>query len=112
MAGIEIQNYRGDFEDIVELTYRVWMPEYGGKTWIPLPQAAFLREKLSPESDVVAEADAAFAAGEAAVEDQPEWIWFERGSLGRTKIKSPERGNGRRDKRHLIFTMPRAEGKS
>jgi hypothetical protein len=43
-----------------------------------------------------------------AVEDQPDWIWFMRGSLGRTKIKSPERGNGRRDKRHLIIRMPRA----
>src|SRR3954447_6901933 len=53
MAGIEIQNYRGDFEDIVELTYRVWMPEYGEKTWIPLPEAAFLREKLSPETGAV-----------------------------------------------------------
>src|SRR3954452_5236268 len=50
MAGVDIRDYRGDFEDVVELAYRVWVPEYGGKTWIPLPEAAFLREKFASET--------------------------------------------------------------
>jgi Acetyltransferase (GNAT) domain len=50
MAGVDIRDYRGDFEDIVELAHRVWVPEYGGKTWIPLPEAAFLREKFASET--------------------------------------------------------------
>src|SRR5215218_4274042 len=53
MAGVDIRDYRGDFEDIVELAHRVWVPEYGGKTWIPLPEAAFLREKFAPKTGAV-----------------------------------------------------------
>jgi hypothetical protein len=53
MAGVDIRDYRGDFEDIVELAHRVWVPEYGGKTWIPLPEAALLREKFAPETGAV-----------------------------------------------------------
>ena len=46
MAGIEIRDYEGDFEDVVELTRRVWVPEYGGATWVPIPDAAFLRWRV------------------------------------------------------------------
>src|SRR3954454_15536492 len=53
MAGVEFREYHGNFDDIVELTFRVWLPEYGGKTWIPLPEAAFLREKLAPKTGAV-----------------------------------------------------------
>ena len=53
MAGIEIRDYEGDFEDVVELTRRVWVPEYGGQTWVPIPDAAFLRWKLAPRSGAV-----------------------------------------------------------
>ena len=53
MAGIEIRDYEGDFEDVVELTRRVWVPEYGGATWVPIPDAAFLRWKLGPHSGAV-----------------------------------------------------------
>ncbi len=50
MAAVEFRDYRGDFEDIVALTARVWLPEYGGRIWFPMPEAGFLREKLSAES--------------------------------------------------------------
>src|SRR3954468_6573286 len=53
MAGVDIRDYRGDFEDVVELAYRVWVPQYGGKTWIPLPEAAFLREKFGQGTGAV-----------------------------------------------------------
>ena len=53
MAAIEIRDYDGDFEDVVELTRRVWVPEYGGHTWVPIPDAAFLRWKLAPQSGAV-----------------------------------------------------------
>ena len=41
MQGIEL--YHGDFEDVAELTRRVWLPEYGGKTWVALPDGPFFR---------------------------------------------------------------------
>jgi hypothetical protein len=50
MAGIEIRDYRGDFEDIVEFVRRVWLREYHGKIWIPIPDVTFLRWRLSPKS--------------------------------------------------------------
>jgi hypothetical protein len=50
MAAVEFRDYQGDFEDIVALTARVWLPEYGGRIWFPMPEASFLREKLSAES--------------------------------------------------------------
>jgi Acetyltransferase (GNAT) domain len=50
MAAVEFRDYQGDFEDIVALTERVWLPEYGGRIWFPMPEAGFLREKLSPQS--------------------------------------------------------------
>jgi hypothetical protein len=43
MAGIEIREYCGDFEDLVELTRRVWTAVYAGKMWFSLPDAATLR---------------------------------------------------------------------
>jgi hypothetical protein len=51
MPTIEIRGYRGDFEDIAELVRRVWIPEYGGKMWFPLPDASFFRWQLGAESD-------------------------------------------------------------
>jgi len=39
----DIELYRGDFEDVAELTRRVWLPEYGGKTWVALPDGPFFR---------------------------------------------------------------------
>jgi hypothetical protein len=53
MAAVEFKEYRGDFEDVVALTARVWLPEYGGRIWFPMPEAAFLREKLAPDSGVL-----------------------------------------------------------
>src|SRR5471032_678711 len=53
MATVEFRDYEGDFEDIVELTRRVWVPEYSGQAWVPIPDAAFLRSKLAPQSGAV-----------------------------------------------------------
>jgi hypothetical protein len=50
MQRLEIRDYEGDFEDIVDLAHRVWVPEYGGRIWIPLPEAAFLRQKAGPQT--------------------------------------------------------------
>jgi hypothetical protein len=50
MQGVELQDYRGDFEDITELVRRVWIAEYGGKTLVPIPDAAFLRWRVGSES--------------------------------------------------------------
>lgn len=50
MAGIEIRDYHGDFADLAEFGRRVWIDEYGGKTWVPIPDAAFMRWRVSPES--------------------------------------------------------------
>jgi hypothetical protein len=51
MQGVELQDYRGDFEDIVQLVRRVWIPQYhGGKTLVPVPDAAFLRWRVGPQS--------------------------------------------------------------
>jgi hypothetical protein len=46
MPDIEIRDYCGDFEDIAEFVRRIWIPEYGGKMWFPLPDAAFFRWHL------------------------------------------------------------------
>jgi hypothetical protein len=43
MAGIEIREYCGDFEDLVELSRRVWIPQYAGRMWFSLPDARTLR---------------------------------------------------------------------
>jgi hypothetical protein len=43
MAGIEIHEYDGDFEDLTELTRRAWTTEYAGKAWFSLPEAPALR---------------------------------------------------------------------
>ena len=43
MAGIEIREYCGDFEDLVELKHRVWVPQYSGRTWFSLPDAPTMR---------------------------------------------------------------------
>jgi hypothetical protein len=53
MAGVEIQDYRGDFEDVTDLTRRVWHQEYGGKVWAPIANAAFLSWRLGPRSGAV-----------------------------------------------------------
>lgn len=53
MAGIEIREYSGDFEDVIELSWRVWIAEYAGKTWAPLPDAEFLRQKFAPETGAI-----------------------------------------------------------
>jgi hypothetical protein len=53
MAALEVRQYVGDFEDIVALASRVWVGEYGGKTWAPLPEAAYLRERFAPETGAV-----------------------------------------------------------
>src|SRR5829696_7785485 len=50
MPPVEFREYSGDFEDIVDLAARVWMPEYGGRIWFPLPEPAFLRAKLAPQT--------------------------------------------------------------
>jgi hypothetical protein len=50
MAGIEIRDYRGDFNDLADFGRKVWLREYEGKTWIPIPDAAFMRWRVSPES--------------------------------------------------------------
>ena len=38
MQGVELQDYRGDFQDIAELVRR-WVAEYGGKHLVPIPDA-------------------------------------------------------------------------
>src|SRR5215213_10474020 len=53
MAALEIRDYQGDFGDVYELACRVWTREYGGKTWFPLPEADFWREKLAPGTGAV-----------------------------------------------------------
>jgi hypothetical protein len=53
MAGIEIRDYCGDFEDVTEFTRRVWAPEYGGKIWAPIADMAFLSWRLGPRSGAV-----------------------------------------------------------
>ncbi len=50
MKDIEIRRYSGDFEDIAELARRVWVVEYGGRTWVPIPDSGFLRWRLGPQS--------------------------------------------------------------
>jgi hypothetical protein len=47
MAGIEIRDYCGDFEDLVQLAERALMPYYG-RIWAALPDVNFLRWQLSP----------------------------------------------------------------
>lgn len=53
MARLEIRQYAGDFEDVVEHARQVWIGEYAGKTWAPLPDAAFLREKFAQTTGAV-----------------------------------------------------------
>lgn len=50
MPSVEIREYSGDCEDLVELAKRVWIPEYGGRIWFPMPEAGFLRDKLATEA--------------------------------------------------------------
>ncbi|MFY9698164.1 MAG: hypothetical protein WAK34_07535 [Rhodoplanes sp.] len=42
MASTEIREYCGHFEDLAELNRRVWIPEYAGRMWFSLPDAATL----------------------------------------------------------------------
>jgi hypothetical protein len=50
MQGVELQDYRGDYEDIAELVRRVWIAEYGGRILVPIPDVAFLRWRMGPQS--------------------------------------------------------------
>ena len=56
MPAVEIRSYCGDFEDVAELMGRVWMPEYRGRLWVPIPDAAYLRWRFGPESRAVCSA--------------------------------------------------------
>ncbi|MFL6798585.1 MAG: GNAT family N-acetyltransferase [Xanthobacteraceae bacterium] len=49
MSRIEIRDYHGDFEDVGDLVRRVWIPEYSGKVWFPLPDAAFFRWSIGAQ---------------------------------------------------------------
>jgi hypothetical protein len=53
MLAVEIRSYCGDFEDVAELMRRVWLPEYCGKLWVPIPDAEYLRWRFGPESKAV-----------------------------------------------------------
>ena len=53
MEGIDIRDYLGDFEDVAELTRRVWDHEYGGRVWIPVADASYLSWRLSPACNAV-----------------------------------------------------------
>jgi hypothetical protein len=46
----ELREYSGDFEDVAELARRVGIPEYGGKTWLPLPDAATFRRQFGAQN--------------------------------------------------------------
>jgi hypothetical protein len=47
MAAIEIRHHDGDFSDIAELGRRVWIPEYGGRIWVVIPDADILGARLA-----------------------------------------------------------------
>jgi hypothetical protein len=47
---IQIRDYSGDFEDVAELSRRVWTSEYGGKMWFPLWDAIFFRWQVGAQS--------------------------------------------------------------
>jgi hypothetical protein len=47
MAAIEIRHHEGDFSDIAELGRRVWIPEYGGRIWVVVPDADILGARLA-----------------------------------------------------------------
>lgn len=53
VKGIEIRDYRGDFEDVAELVGRVWTSAYRGRSWFPLWDATFLRWQLATQSGVM-----------------------------------------------------------
>ena len=53
MAAVEIRSYCGDFEDVAELMRRVWIPEYRGKLWVPIPDVEYLRWRFGPGSNAV-----------------------------------------------------------
>ena len=53
MAAVEIRSYCGDFEDVAELMRRVWIPEYRGKLWVPIPDVEYLRWRFGPASHAV-----------------------------------------------------------
>jgi hypothetical protein len=50
MTSVEIRDYRGDFEDLAELSRQVWLTEYRGRVWFPIAEADFMRWKLAPET--------------------------------------------------------------
>lgn len=56
MSAVEIRSYSGDFEDVAELMERVWLPEYRGRLWVPIPDADYLRWRFGPDSKAVCSA--------------------------------------------------------
>jgi hypothetical protein len=50
MAAGEIQDYRGDFEDLTAFWNRIWLSQYAGKMWLTIPDAQFFRWQLGPPS--------------------------------------------------------------
>jgi hypothetical protein len=53
MTAVEIRSYCGDFEDVAELMHRVWLPEYRGRLWVPIPDAEYLRWRFGPGSNAL-----------------------------------------------------------
>jgi hypothetical protein len=56
MTAVEIRSYCGDFEDVAELMRRVWIPEYQGRIWVPIPDPEYLRWRFGPASNSVCSA--------------------------------------------------------
>jgi hypothetical protein len=50
MQQFEMRDHCDDFEEIAQFWDRVWSSEYRGKTWVVLPDAAFFRWLVGPES--------------------------------------------------------------
>jgi hypothetical protein len=50
MQHVEMRDYCGDYEDVAELWDRVWVPEYGGKMWMTVADAAFFRWLVGPNT--------------------------------------------------------------
>jgi Acetyltransferase (GNAT) domain len=46
MAGVEIRDYSGDYEDLAALAEQALLPEHTGGMWAALPEVSFLRWQL------------------------------------------------------------------
>jgi hypothetical protein len=53
MLAVEIRPYCGDFEDVADLMSRVWIPEYRGRLWVPIPDVEYLGWRFGPASNAV-----------------------------------------------------------